>query len=76
MSNEPLKPNTVAPEGWGIARPEKPPRGTLYPAAVALGATFLVWGLIASLIITAFGLVLFATAMAGWIAEIRHERKS
>jgi hypothetical protein len=75
MSNEPLK-SSPAPDDWGIARPEKPPPPTLYPAALSLAATLLVWGLISSLIVTAFGLALFVVTMAGWIREIRHERKS
>jgi hypothetical protein len=76
MSNEPLKSSPAPPEDWGIARPEKPSAPTLYPAALSLAATLLVWGLISSLIVTAFGLVLFAVTLAGWIKDIRHERKS
>jgi hypothetical protein len=76
MSNEFSEPAPATRSDWGIARPEKPPRSTLYPAALSLGATLLVWGLISSLIVTGFGLVLFAVAMGGWIKEIRHERKS
>jgi hypothetical protein len=76
MSKQSLEPTPSAPADWGIARPEKPSRSTLYPAALALGATLMVWGLISSLIVTGFGLVLFAAAMGGWIKEIRHERRS
>ncbi|MDB6019105.1 MAG: hypothetical protein JWR19_3594 [Pedosphaera sp.] len=76
MSNQPLNPNSTVPDDWGIARPEKPSRPTLSPAAVSLGATLMVWGLISSLIVSAFGLVVFVLALAGWIKEIRHERKS
>jgi hypothetical protein len=36
--------------------------------------TFLVWGLVTSLIITGVGIALFALALAGWIRDIRHER--
>jgi len=50
------------------------PAPTVWPAALALGITFLVWGLVTSLIITAAGGLLFAVALAGWIRDIRHER--
>jgi hypothetical protein len=39
-----------------------------------LAITFLVWGLVTSLIITCVGFALFAVALAGWIRDIRHER--
>jgi hypothetical protein len=50
---------------------------------MALGITFMRWGLavgfneIVSTIIILFfiGLVLFVTALAGWIGDMRHERK-
>jgi hypothetical protein len=42
---------------------------------LALGITFLVWGLVTSLIITGVGVALFAVALAGWIRDIRHERR-
>jgi hypothetical protein len=76
MSKESLEPTPSPSADWGIARPEKPPRSTLYPAALSLGATLIVWGLVSSLIVTGFGVVLFAVSMAGWIKEIRHERRS
>jgi hypothetical protein len=41
---------------------------------LALAITFLVWGLVTSIIITAVGGALFAGALAGWIRDIRHER--
>jgi hypothetical protein len=41
-------------EGYSTPLPEVVPRGTWWPAAVAL----------------------FATSLAGWIGEIRHERKA
>ncbi|HWH70418.1 MAG TPA: hypothetical protein VNT26_13610 [Candidatus Sulfotelmatobacter sp.] len=59
-----------------LAAHHKPPAPTIWPAALALGATFLAWGLISSLIISLIGLALFAIALGKWIGEIRHERKS
>ncbi len=39
-----------------------------------MGITFLLWGLVTSLVISGVGLVIFAGAIAGWIREIRHAR--
>jgi hypothetical protein len=63
------------PPGWNIPQPEKLPEPGVWPATLALGIAFLVWGLLTSLIITGVGAVLFAVALAGWIQDIRHERK-
>jgi hypothetical protein len=63
------KPN----HGDGAAPGVPPP--TLWPAALALAVTLMLWGLASSLIVTAVGLGLFAASIAGWIAEIRHERR-
>jgi hypothetical protein len=52
------------------------PQPTLWPAALALGAVLLLWGLISSLIVTAVGAALFALALWGWIGDIRHERRT
>jgi hypothetical protein len=75
MATETSKP--APPEshpGWTVLPPEKLPQPTIWPAALALGITFLVWGLVTSLIITGVGVCLFAAALAGWIRDIRHER--
>ena len=40
-----------------------------------MGTTFIFWGLITSWVIFAVGLGLFVAALAGWVTEIRHERK-
>jgi hypothetical protein len=60
--------------GWNIPQPANLPEPCIWPAALALGITFLVWGLVTSLIITGVGLLLFAVALKGWIRDIRHER--
>jgi hypothetical protein len=62
--------------GWSRPRPEKLPAPTAWPVALALAVTLIVWGLVSSLILTAFGGALFIASMAGWVADIRHERKS
>jgi hypothetical protein len=60
---------------WNEARPAIIPEPTLWPSALALGATFMLWGLASSLIISGVGVVLFALALTGWISNIRHERR-
>lgn len=70
----PARPDSSHSE-WNEARPALIPEPTLWPAALALGATFLLWGLASSLIISGVGVVLFALALAGWISNIRHERR-
>ena len=75
MATETSKP--VPPEsyrGWTVLPPEKLSEPGVWPATLALGLTFLVWGLVTTLIITGVGVVLFAVALAGWIRDIRHER--
>ena len=62
------------PPGWGVPQPPIISEPTIWPVAVAMGITLLVWGLVTSLIITAVGFVLLATAIGGWISAIRHDR--
>jgi hypothetical protein len=61
--------------GWNHPRPEKLPEPTAWPAALALAVTLMLWGFVSSLIISGVGLALFVAALAGWIADIRHERR-
>jgi hypothetical protein len=66
---------SIARPGWEPLPAEHLPRPTYFPAGLAMGVTFLFWGLITSLIIFVVGLVLFSASLAGWITEIRYERK-
>jgi hypothetical protein len=61
-------------ENWEPLPHERLPRPTYFPAGLAMGTTFIFWGLITSLVILLVGVGLFAAALAGWITEIRHER--
>jgi len=69
--------------GWHKPLPEKLPSPGYWPALMALGITFMFWGLavgfneVVSTIIILFiiGLVLFVTSLAGWIGDMRNERK-
>jgi hypothetical protein len=63
------------PAGWTKLPVEHLPQATFWPAGFALGIAFVFWGLITSWVVLAVGVVMFAGCLAGWIAEIRHERK-
>jgi hypothetical protein len=62
-----------ASEGWNRPKPDHIPRPTAWPAGLALGVTFLLWGIVTSLVVVAIGLALFAVSLTGWIGEIRNE---
>ncbi len=60
---------------WKPLPPQRLPRPTYFPAGLAMGVAFLFWGLITSWVVLAVGAALFIAALAGWITDIRHERK-
>ncbi len=71
----PERPGPATPAlrpGWRHPDHSELPQPTYWPAVLALGITFLAWGIVTSLVISAVGLVLFALALAGWIGELRH----
>ncbi len=59
---------------WGVPRPEVLPRPTYAPAGLAFGATFLLWGILTSYIVSIVGGIIFVISLAAWIGEILHER--
>jgi hypothetical protein len=65
----------VARPNWEPLPPERLPQPTYFPAGLAMGIAFLFWGLITSWVILVVGLALFTASLAGWITEIRNERK-
>jgi hypothetical protein len=71
MTNE-RQPNV--PPGWEPLPHETLPRPNFFPAGLAMGITFLLWGLITSWVILVVGIGLFWAALAGWIYEILRER--
>ena len=72
MNNDPHSPHA----GWEPLPHERLPRPTYFPAGLAMGTTFVFWGLITSWVVFLVGIGLFVAALAGWLTEIRHERKS
>jgi hypothetical protein len=61
--------------GWEPLRDERLPRPTYFPAGLAMGTALIFWGLITGWVVLLAGIGLFSAALAGWISEIRHERK-
>jgi hypothetical protein len=61
--------------GWNTPLPAEIPRPTAWPPAMALGIAFFGWGFVTSPIVLGVGASLFLLSLAGWIAEIRHERR-
>lgn len=70
-------------EGWHKPKPEILPKPGYWPFLLALGITFILWGLAVGfnevfstiLIVSGLGLSLFIIALAGWIGDLRDERK-
>lgn len=60
-------------DGWTRPLPATLPQPTYWPAAMALGIVFILWGFTTTLIITGVGLAIFAVSMAGWIREVQRE---
>jgi hypothetical protein len=65
---------TTTHPGWEPLPHETLPRPNFFPAGLAMGITFLLWGLITSWVILAVGIGLFWASLAGWIYEILRER--
>lgn len=71
------------PPGWHRPLPHSLPGPGYWPAIMALGVTFMLWGLavgfnevVSTIIILFFiGLILFIISLVGWIGDLRHERK-
>ncbi len=60
--------------GWNVPQPEKLPKPTYWPAAMALGITFGVFGIVTSWAFTVVGVGLFALALGKWIGELVHDQ--
>jgi hypothetical protein len=65
---------TSAHAGWDPLPHETLPRPNFFPAGLAMGTTFIFWGLITSLVVFFVGVGLFTASLAGWIYEILRER--
>jgi hypothetical protein len=63
-------------QDWHRLDQEALPRPTYWPAVMALGIVFLLWGVAATFLISGVGLALFVVALAGWIGDLRHAHQS
>jgi uncharacterized membrane protein HdeD (DUF308 family) len=71
------------PDGWHKPKPEVLPKPGYWPFLLALGIAFILWGLAVGfnevfstiIIVSGLGLILFIVALAGWIGDLRDERK-
>ena len=74
MNEEPNIDFKIKPEeDWEKAKPELLPRPTYWPFFLAMGLSFLFWGLLTTWVILLAGALIFVTALAGWINQLRHE---
>jgi hypothetical protein len=55
---------------WVEPLPEKVPDATFAPAFLALGITFLLFGIVSSYVFSAAGLVLMVWSISKWIGEL------
>jgi hypothetical protein len=62
-------------DDWGMPRPEIIPRPTFWPAGLAFGITFLMWGLLTSIVLVVVGLTVVTASLVGWIGELRREQQ-
>lgn len=58
---------------WAEALPEKIPAPTYAPALLAFGLVLILWGLIASWMISATGAAVSAFALTYWIKELLYD---
>ncbi len=71
------------PAGWNKPKPEVLPKPGYWPFLMAMGITFMLWGLAVGfnevistiIIISCIGLILFIIALIGWIGDLRQERQ-
>lgn len=57
------------------AKPVHLPEPTYWPFFLAIGITFIAWGLISTWVITTGGVIVVIIALVGWINILRHEEE-
>lgn len=55
------------------AKPEILPKPTYWPFFMALGLTFMGWGILTIWLISLAGFIVFVISLIGWINILRHE---
>ncbi|HVU94265.1 MAG TPA: hypothetical protein VHE34_03535 [Puia sp.] len=61
------------PPGWEKAVPETLPEPVYWPFFLALGITFLLWGLLTMWVILVAGIGIGVVAVSGWIKSLNDE---
>lgn len=67
-----MSPDAVTEPEIVRAKPGELPEPTYWPFFLALGLAFAGWGLLSSRLVSAGGLIVFVTALIGWINNLRH----
>ena len=55
------------------AKPEVLPEPTYWPFFLAMGISFLGWGLLTTWLFSLVGLIIMIVSLIGWINILRHE---
>jgi len=69
-------PESPGTQEWLEPLPEKVPEATFAPAFLALGVTFLLFGIVSSYVFSGAGLVLMVWSIGKWIGELLRGDKS
>jgi hypothetical protein len=69
-------PGTQDTQEWVEPLPAKVPGATFAPAFLALGITFLLFGIVSSYVFSGAGLVLMVWSIGKWIGELMRGDKS
>jgi len=74
MTKEINKDENIVPEpDWEFAKPEKLPEPTYWPFFLVMGLAFIFWGLLTTWVILCTGILIFITALMGWINLMRRD---
>jgi len=66
------QPRGGEPGEWSTPLPEKTPSPTYAPAFLALGITFLLFGVVSSYVFSAAGVLLIVVSISKWVGEMLH----
>jgi hypothetical protein len=67
-----LRPRDGEAAEWSSPQPEKTPLPTYAPFFLALGITFLLFGIVSSYVFSAAGFVLMVVSISKWVGELLH----
>ena len=74
MAKEINKSEKIVPgSDWEFARPEKLPEPTYWPFFLVMGLAFIFWGLLTMWVILCTGILIFITALIGWVNLMRRD---